>query len=572
MLVANRTPEPRLSASTHRETDMMNYCQRRLSAALAATSLLAGVATLKAAPARPNIVLILADDLGYSDFGCFGSEISTPNIDQLAKDGVAFTQFYNQARCCPTRAALMTGRYQHQVGIGEMIDAYAAAARKAANSPAYQDHLSTNSPTMAELLRKAGYRTLMAGKWHLGKRPEEWPGHRGFDRSFVQINGAMNYFGGNSGNGPRDPMALDDQPYMPPHDGFYTTDAFTDHAIGFVEDAVTNHAQQPFFLYLAYNASHWPLQAPESDVQKYYGKYDQGWQHIRVERLEKMQELGIVPPDQAMAPMDRGMAKPWDKLTPEQRKQWARRMEVFAAQTEHLDREIGRLMGEIKRLGVDSNTLVICLSDNGGAAEDPNGGNHEAPIGDRDSFRGYARPWATVSNTPWWLHKTTAYEGGISTALLARWPAGIPAGKDGAYVREPADVMDLMPTFLDLAGAQYPTNGAVKPEGHSILPMIKGEPSDPNRLFCWEHEGNRAIRDGHWKLVALPNKTEWELFDISHDRIESHDLAAEHPDVVARLNQEYDDWATRAGVIPFNKIKETIRANRDATPPKLEDK
>jgi arylsulfatase A-like enzyme len=530
----------------------MLLCLLRVAVAL---SLVVGTPLLQAAaPARPNLVLILADDLGYSDIGCFGSEIATPNLDRLARNGVALTQCYNQARCCPTRSVLMTGRYPHQVGIGEMIDGYAAAARTAANSPSYQDHLSPNTPTVAELLRAAGYRTLMAGKWHLGKRPEEWPVRRGFDRSFVQINGAMNYYGGNSGNGPRDPMALDDQPYTPPHDGFYSTDAFADHAIEFLDEAVKTSPGKPFFLYLPFNASHWPLQAPDAEIEKYHGKYDQGWQAVRQQRLDRMVQLGILSKGQGMAPMDQGNNKPWDQLTDEQRQQWARRMEVYAAQTEHMDRAIGRVLDTLKRLGVEENTLVIFLSDNGGAAEDPNKGNKSAPIGSRDSFRGYARPWATVSNTPWRRHKVSAYEGGISTPLLARWPAGIPAESRGKLVREPAHVLDLLPTFLELARTNYPVKDTVKPEGESILTMLKGGSGNANRTLCWEHEGNRAIRKGNWKLVALGPGQPWELYNIAADRIESHDLAAERPEVVKELTAEYNRWAARCGVIDFPKL------------------
>lgn len=297
----------------------------KFAVALLAAKIFAGDIFCKAAAPHPNIVLILADDLGYSDIGCFGSEISTPNIDRLAKNGVALAQFYNQARCCPSRAALLTGKYPHQVGIGDMIDQYAAPNRAAANTSAYQDHLSTNSPTMAELLHAVGYHTMMCGKWHLGRRPEEWPVHRGFDRSFVQIDGAMNYFGGDSKDGPRAHMAIDDKSYAPPHDGFYSTDAFTDHAIAFLEESVKGTNAKPFFLYLPYNASHWPLQAPEEDIQKYRGKYDAGWQAIREARLKKMIQLGILPAAQKMSPMDRGNAKPWAELTPEKRKEWARR-------------------------------------------------------------------------------------------------------------------------------------------------------------------------------------------------------------------------------------------------------
>jgi arylsulfatase len=249
-----------------------------------------------------------------------------------------------------------------------------------------------------------------------------------------------------------------------------------------------------------------------------------------------------------MAQMDRGNNKPWNQLTDEQRQQWARRMEVYAAQTEHLDRDIGRLLDEIKKLGVAENTIVIFLSDNGGAAEDPNGGDKSSPIGSRDSFRGYARPWATVSNTPWRRHKVSAYEGGISTPLIIRWPAGIEAAKEGTLAREPAHVIDLLPTFLDLAGAKNSTTN--KFEGESIVSLLRGNAGNSNRTFYWEHEGFRAIRDGKWKLVeAAGSKSEWELFDMTTDRKESHDLADVNPQIVRDLKAKYDTWAARCGVI-----------------------
>ena len=512
---------------------------------------------------RPNIVLILADDEGFSDLGCFGSEIRTPNLDALQKRGVALTEFYNQARCCPTRAALLTGRYPHQVGIGEMIDDYAADARKAADSPAYQDHLSTATPTMAELLRKAGYRTMMAGKWHLGKRPEEWPVHRGFDRSFVQIDGAMNYYGGDSKDGPRARMALDDKPFVPPHDGFYSTDAFTDRAVEFLDEAKTKGG--PFFLYLPYNAAHWPLQAPEAEVARYKGAYEGGWQAIRVARLARMKALGLVPKDQAMAPMDRGAQPPWDRLPEDRRKEWARRMEVYAAQTTIMDRGAGRVLAELDRLGVAKNTLVVFLSDNGGAAEDPNSGDKTVPIGDRDSFRGYARPWATVSNTPWRHHKTTAYEGGVSTPLLAAWPDGIPASAAGAFVRTPAHLVDLLPTFLGLAGA-----APAEPEGQDILAMLRGASGSVDRRFFWEHAGNRAAREGRWKIVADADEP-WRLYDIEADRVEANDLAATHPQELRRLSDDYDAWAKRVGVIPRAEIERRMAAKKASPSVPMED-
>ena len=497
---------------------------------------------------RPNIVLILADDLGYSDLGCYGSEIATPNIDRLAGDGVRFTQFYNQARCCPSRAALLTGRYPHQVGIGAMIDDYAKWIRDAANRVSYTDHLSPDSPTLPELLRGAGYRTLMSGKWHLGHRPTEWPVRRGFDRSFVLIGGAMNYWGSGAA-GP--PMALDDQPWTPPQDGFFSTDAFTDRAIEFLDAKASN---QPFFLYLAYNAPHWPLHAPPEDVEPYGDTYNDGWQATRQRRLRRMVQLGIVPEGTAMAPMDRGVQKPWNQLAEDKRREWSLRMSIYAAQVSRLDRNVGRLLEQLDKLGVRDNTLVLFVSDNGGAAEDPHRGEPGAALGSRDSFWGYARPWSTVSNTPWRRHKVTAYEGGISTPAIARWPAGIPESAHGRFSREPAHLLDLMPTLLEIAGSAYPATETRRLEGRSILPMIRGERGVADRTFCWEHEGNRAIRKGKWKLVMLADAPKWELYDIDADRAEGHDLAADHPDVVRDLSAEYDRWAARCGVAPWPEI------------------
>jgi arylsulfatase len=513
---------------------------------------LVALTTAAKAAERPNIVVILADDVGYSDLGCYGSEIATPNIDRLASSGVRFTQFYNQARCCPSRAALLTGRYPHQVGIGAMIDDYAKWIREAANRPSYDDHLSTQSPTVAELLQKAGYRTLMSGKWHLGMRPAEWPVTRGFDRSFALLPGAMNYWGGPT-MGPRAPMALDDQSWTPPQDGFFSTDAFTDRAIGFVEEA--KGKGQPFFLYLAYNAAHWPLQAPPEDIEKYKGTYDAGWQAARQRRLSRMVELGVVPAGTAMAPMDRGRQKPWNQLSDDQRREWALRMSIYAAQVSRMDRDVGRLLERLDRLGVSENTLVLFLSDNGGAAEDPHRGEPGAALGSRDSFWGYARPWASVSNTPWRLHKVTAYEGGISTPVIAYWPGGIPKSAHGRFAREPVHLLDLMPTFLVLAGVEYPATAERRLEGQSILSMIRGGHGPAERTFCWEHEGNRAIRKGRWKLVTLGSSKEgWELYDIETDRAEFRNLASEKPEVVRQLSAEYDRWARRCGVVSWSEI------------------
>jgi arylsulfatase len=501
---------------------------------------------------RPNIVVILADDLGYSDVGCYGSEISTPNIDKLAERGVRFRQFYNNGRCCPSRASLLTGRYPHQVGVGAMIDGYAKWIRDAADRPSYGDHLSADSPTIAEHLRRAGYRTLMCGKWHLGDRPQEWPVQRGFDRSFALIPGAMNYFGGES-TGPRAFMVLDDERFVPPHDGFFATDAFTVRAIEFLAD--TKDDSRPFFLYMAFNAPHWPLQAAPEDVEKYAGKYDAGWQRVREARRERMVELGVIDESAPIAPMDRGSAPPWNKLSEDEREQWSRRMEIFAAQVTGLDESVGRILAELERMKVLDESLIMVISDNGGAPEDPHRGRPDAALGSRDSFWGYARPWATVSNTPWRGHKVTAHEGGISGPAIASWPAGMSEGVHGRFVDGPAHLMDLLPTFLDLAEAQGAGEEGSDLEGRNIAQMIRGNDAPADRTLCWEHEGNRAIRRDNWKLVMLASATDWELYDLATDRVEGNNLAATHPQLVEELAVEYDRWAERCGVVPWDKIE-----------------
>jgi arylsulfatase len=499
-------------------------------------------------PPRPNIVVILADDLGFSDVSCYGSEIETPNIDRLAQNGVRFREFYNNGRCCPSRASLMTGRYPHQVGVGAMIDGYAKWIRDAADRASYDDHLSVDSPTIAELLRSAGYRTLMCGKWHLGDRPAEWPVRRGFDRSFALIPGAMNYWGGEL-IGPRAPMALDDQPFTPPQDGFFATDAFTDRAIEFL--AEPQQQSKPFFLYLAYNAPHWPLHAPPEDIEQHRGKYDTSWQRVREARFDRMVKLSVIGKSVEMAPMDRGSVKAWDELSGARRRQWSRRMEIFAAQVTRLDNNIGRVLAELERQGVADNTLVMVLSDNGGAPEDPHRGQPGAELGSRDSFWGYARPWATVSNTPWRGHKVTAYEGGVSGPAIASWPAAIPKQEQGTFVDGPAHLMDLAPTFLELAGAVEPPPF----EGRSIVSMVKGESASTDRSLFWEHEGNRAVRKGNWKLVELVgSQGGWELYNLATDRTEQHNLARERSEVVAELAADYDRWAERCDVAPWEEI------------------
>jgi len=528
---------------------------------LAAACLAAANGSAIAAPARPNILVILADDLGFSDVGCYGSEISTPNIDALAKSGVSYTRFYNCARCCPSRAALMTGLYPHQAGVGDMVDQYAARVRGELDSPAYSDHLNPHTPTIAEVLKGAGYQTAMTGKWHLGYRPEEWPAARGFDHSFAQIEGAMNYFGyGPQHSLPRGergylPMSMGDKPFTPPQTGFFTTEAYTDFAVRQI--TAPHGGDKPFFLYLAYNAPHWPLQAHPEIIAKYRHTYDAGWDQVREARYERLKKLGMIRPDGPLAPRpDRLPA--WTDLGPKRRAEWKEWMSVYAAQVEELDTAIGRVMTALRESGQETNTIVLFFSDNGGAAERPVKTITNAPLGSQDSFEGYALEGAHVSCTPLRRTKSFVHEGGISSPLIIHWPAGIGASRDGTLVNDPVHIIDMMASFVDLAGATFPSEwngGKTTPlEGISLGPSFAGkELHRPNPLF-WEHEGNHAVLDGKWKLVAERNDA-WELYDLEADRTESQNLAAEQPDRAKRLFETYEAWTKRTGVKPWPDAK-----------------
>jgi arylsulfatase len=432
-----------------------------------------------------------------------------------------------------------------------MIDPYAKWARDRLNSPGYQDHLSTSCVTIAEVLSAAGYRTLMCGKWHLGYRPAEWPVRRGFDRSLVQLDGAMNYFGVGvqHRDGESPPMALGDRPYTPPAEEFYSTDAYSSQAAEWVAEAAKEG--KPFFLYLAYNAPHWPLHARDEDTQRYLGRYRDGWEAARQARHRRQVELGVVDARWGMAPPDRGAAKAWDELPDARRDEWDRKMAVYAAQVEGMDCGIGEVLDAVREAGQEQSTLVLFLSDNGGAAEDPNKSRPGAVTGTRESYAGYARPWATVSNTPLRLHKQKMHEGGISTPAIISWPGRVKA--PGSITSQVAHLVDVMATCVEVSGATYPATRdgrAVPPmEGVSLTPVLAGGEL-PQRVLCWEHEGNRAVRDGRWKLVALNGRPS-ALYDIVADRTESRDLAAEQPQRAAELERKYDAWAKRCGVQPW---------------------
>ena len=496
---------------------------------------LLGAGAASPAARRPNIILIMADDMGFSDLGCYGSEIRTPNLDRLAAGGVRFTQFYNTARCCPTRASLLTGLYPHQAGVGHMVEDR--------GMPAYQGYLNDRCVTIAEAIRQGGYHPLMAGKWHVGERHPHWPVDRGFERYFGLISGASNYWRLEQGR----QMAFDNEPYTPDSPRFYMTDAFTDHALRFVDDY--GRRPEPYFLYLAFTSPHWPLHAWPEDIARYRGKYLKGWDALRRERHARQIQMGIVDRKWPLTPRDPAVPA-WETVA--NRDGFDLRMAVYAAQIDRMDQNIGRLLAKVRELGQEDNTLVLFLADNGGCAEEKIRGERDVPPGPADSFTSYGRPWANASNTPFRLYKHWVHEGGISTPLIAYWPAVI--RKKGSITHQPGHLVDLMATCLDAAGTPYPKTyqgRAVTPlEGQSLLPILAGRERRGHGALCWEHEGNRAVRQGRWKLVSRhPDK--WELYDMAADRTEMHDLATANPAQTRELVEVYEAWAARCGVQPW---------------------
>jgi arylsulfatase len=497
---------------------------------------------------KPNIVLILADDLGYSDLGCYGSEIATPNLDRLAAGGLRFTQFYNCARCCPTRAALLTGLYPHQAGVGHMLGNWQA--------PGYTTGLNDKCVTMAQLLHDAGYRTYHVGKWHVGgvgtpKDTRNHPMNRGFDHAYGTGGGA-NYFAPSV-------LYLDREPAKP-GDHYYITDAFSDFAVKFLTEHGREHKSEPFFLHLCYTAPHFPLQAKPEDFAKYRGKYRDGWDKLRERRFAKQKALGLLGAEASLSPRD-PVAKAWAQLPEAERQEWDLRMAVYAAMIDCLDQGIGRVLDTLQRIGAAENTVVFFLSDNGASAEFldtwPNPARGHKPgseTGTRESHRCLEVGWANAANTPFREHKMWVHEGGISTPLIVSWPAGIPA--KGQFSRETGHVIDLMPTFLEIAGTTYPHSFKDRPltplPGKSLVPALKGGRLG-ERTFGWEHEGNRALRRGDWKLVAA-YRGEWELYDLQSDRAELNNLAGKEPAKVKELAALWQQWADQVGVVPWEKL------------------
>jgi arylsulfatase len=535
-------------------------------------------------PPRPNIVIILADDMGFSDVGCFGGEIRTPNIDRLASQGLRLTQFYNMARCCPTRAALLTGLYPHQAGVGAM--------NQELGKPAYQGELNDRCVTIAEVLRDSGYRTAMAGKWHLSRltispggpaakrlvnfetdarispSKRNWPCNRGFEQHWGTIPGVENYY---------DPYGLvhNEETIRPQAKDFYYTDFITDHAAEMVDRFAAGGA--PFFLYVAYTAPHWPMQAPDEEaIRRYEQTYAVGWDKTREARFQRQVEMGLLDREQGLSPRAAypRLSEGASVLTSWQdapQKQWqARRMAVYAAMIESMDRGIGRILDKLRQRGIERNTLVVFLSDNGACAENVRPDWYDVPGRTRDGravhvgndpafgpgpeevYQSYGPAWANASNTPFRRFKHWTEEGGISTPFIVRWPDRI---KDAGRIdrSQVGHVIDLMPTVLELAGATYPRQRASReilpPEGKSLVPALTGTPVERGALF-WEHEGNRAVRLGDWKLVAGHDE-KWQLYNVSADRTETTNLADTHPAKVDELKALYEQWAKRCGVEPW---------------------
>jgi len=503
---------------------------------------------------RPNIIIILADDMGYSDIGCFGSETQTPNLDELAKGGMKLTQFYNASRCCPTRASLMTGLYQHQAGVGDMMNTR--------TQPAYQGYLNQNCVTIAEALKQGGYNTYMAGKWHIGQAPEHWPVKRGFDHYFGLIDGASSYFNPTMPYRPNQKLtiALDDKEFTP-GPNWYSTNAYADYAVKFIDGNKTSN--KPFFLYMAFTSPHWPIQALPEYIAKYKGKYMKGWDKLREERLARQKALGILPQDAQLSPRDKNVPE-WDSLTAEEKDRWDTKMAVYAAMIDRMDQNIGRIRAELKKLHQDKNTVIMFLSDNGASSESIKGPGftpevqaaNSKPASDPTSFTAYEFWGANVSNTPFRLFKHWEYEGGTATPFIANYPGVI---KAAGMSSQPAHIIDLMATCLDFAKVSYPKtykgNSILPTEGMSMAPLLEGHRWAGHDALYFEHEGNRAVRQGDWKLVSQKPANKWELYNISTDRSELNDLSAKYPEKVKAMADMYDAWAQHAGVIPFEKLE-----------------
>ena len=512
------------------------------------------------ASSKPNVILIMVDDMGYSDLGNYGSEIKTPNLDRLAKEGTRLREFYNNSICAPTRASLLTGQYQHKAGVG-YFDVNLGL-------PAYQGYLNKESLTLGEVFRSGGYSTLMSGKWHVGSEDQaQWPNQRGFDKFYGILKGAANYFDtktlpfGKTAYPVK--MIRNNEELHPKDDSYYFTDEIGNNAVTFLDEQ--NKENKPFFLYLAFTAPHWPLQAKAVDIAKYRGKFDEGWDALREKRIKKLRENGILLPNQTIAPRDPEVPE-WDKLTYDEKQFWKAKMEVYAAMVDNMDQNVGKVLDKLKALKKDKNTLIIFIADNGAQ-----GGfntynplkrglvRNDGPIGSSGSFDYQEQNWAYLSNTPLQDYKNNMHEGGFSSPFIAWYPSKIKAGR---IDKGTGHIIDLAPTFYELAGIEYPKNlngvNSNPLAGKSLLPVLFDNASEVNRgapLF-WERAGNRAVREGKWKLVSIYPSYQWELYDLEADRGETTNVATQNPGIVNDLSAKYFDWADKTGVVEYSKFKQ----------------
>jgi arylsulfatase len=519
---------------------MKNRIHRR---ALAAALALMAAAPCAAAPARPNILLILVDDMGWSDIGCYGGEIPTPHLDALAAGGVRFTQFYNTARCSTTRASLLTGLYPHQAGMG-YLDGLCKPESKGTHG-----RLHDRCVTMGEVLGAAGYHTSIVGKWHLGQQNGTPPWERGFQRTATTQLGEL-YFPKERSRPDCKFVYLDGRkvPADSPEVGegeWYSTSLFTDWALKFVDDAKAK--EKPFFLYFAHGAPHFPLKAPADVIAKYRGKYLAGWDKLREERHRRQIEMGIVDPKWPLSPRPADVPA-WDSLDTADRDRFDNIMAVYAAMIDCIDQSVGRMVAGLRDRGMMENTLILFLSDNGCNAEGgPRGITEGAPLGGPDSHVFLGMSWATLGNTPLRRYKHFTHEGGITAPLIAHWPAAIPSERHGRIEHQPGHLIDVMATAVDITGALYPAEfhgrRILPMEGISLVPAFHGKPLHRVKPIFWEHEGNRAIRSGAWKAV-MKHKGEWELYQIPNDRTEQRNLIADKPDLARLLIRQWNDWAS----------------------------
>jgi len=513
--------------------------RRNFLKGLGIAGLLSGIRTHTANAARPNILVILVDDMGYSDIGCYGAEVSTPNIDGLAKNGLLYTQFYNNARCCPTRASLLTGLTPHKAGIGHMTSDY--------GTKGYRGELSKDSVTIAEVLRPAGYSTYMVGKWHVTNineynKPEpkkfNWPIQRGFDKFYGTIRGAADYFAPTT-------LCMDNKKIQGGKK-YYFTDALADNAIGFIK---SNKKKKPFYLHLCHSAPHWPLHAKEEDIKKYKGRYDKGWDELRIERHARMKKLGIVNPKWPLSKRPKQVPA-WKSLDKNKRKELSHIFSIYAAMIDSMDQSVGRVVEFLRKTDQLDNTLIMFMSDNGGCAE---GGMlpelKKSRIGEA---------WANATNTPYRKYKHYTHEGGMCTPFITHWPKGIKVR--GELRQQVGHVVDIMQTIIEVSGAKYPSKHAGEKiqdlDGVSLVPSFVNKPLKQRTIFV-EHEGNRTVREGKWKLVSTYKQkpggegVHWELYDMEAGRTEQNDLIKKYPEIAEKLSKKYDSWASKSLVEPW---------------------